>query len=166
MPAKRLRINIPSRRPCCYSRTRRGHGGWRDMFIRSCWHPFSLASGPEVPAPSKPADADVVFAKSGKKHIGIGGFSAGHFVFAMILFVTRAVLLHQLQVSVHNLDAVLATGDGGVFNDTLPGFLCRDEIWLEGLNLNQKCAARYVQTVICRGDSNTGCTVQVRGIQK
>ena len=53
----------------------------------------SVFAGERVPEGSapwpKPADADVVFAKSGKKHIGIGGFEApGTFVFAMILFVT------------------------------------------------------------------------------
>ncbi|OGT04934.1 MAG: cytochrome C oxidase subunit I [Gallionellales bacterium RBG_16_57_15] len=53
----------------------------------------SIFAGERIPEGSAPwpkvEDADVVAEKSGKKHIGIGGFEApGTFVFAMILFVT------------------------------------------------------------------------------
>jgi len=53
----------------------------------------SIFAGERIPEGSAPwpkvEDADVVFEKTGKKHIGIGGFEApGTFVLAMILFVT------------------------------------------------------------------------------
>jgi cytochrome c oxidase subunit 1 len=53
----------------------------------------SVFAGERIPEGSAPwpkvEDADVVFEKSGKKHIGIGGFEApGTFVLAMILFAT------------------------------------------------------------------------------
>lgn len=53
----------------------------------------SIFAGERVAEGSTPwpkvEDADVVFEKSGKKHIGMGGFEApGTFVLAMILFVT------------------------------------------------------------------------------
>jgi cytochrome c oxidase subunit I len=53
----------------------------------------SVFAGERIPEGSAPwpkvQDADVVFEKSGKKHIGIGGFEApGTFVLAMILFAT------------------------------------------------------------------------------
>jgi len=53
----------------------------------------SIFTGERIAEDSAPwpkvADADVVFEKSGKKHIGIGGMEApGTFVLAMILFAT------------------------------------------------------------------------------
>jgi cytochrome c oxidase subunit 1 len=53
----------------------------------------SIFAGERIPEGSAPwpkvEDADVVFAKTGKKHVGIAGFEApGTFVLAMILFVT------------------------------------------------------------------------------
>jgi cytochrome c oxidase subunit I len=53
----------------------------------------SIFAGERIPEGSAPwpkvEDADVVFTKSGKKHIGIAGMEApGTFVLAMILFVT------------------------------------------------------------------------------
>jgi cytochrome c oxidase subunit 1 len=53
----------------------------------------SIFAGERIPEGSAPwpkvEDADVVFEKTGKKHIGIGGMEApGTFVLAMILFAT------------------------------------------------------------------------------
>jgi cytochrome c oxidase subunit 1 len=53
----------------------------------------SIFAGERIQEGSAPwpkvEDADVVFEKTGKKHIGIGGMEApGTFVLAMILFVT------------------------------------------------------------------------------
>jgi len=68
------------------------HGGWCDHVLSwSFWPPFLQVSAfRKAPAPwPKVEDADVVFEKTGKKHIGIGGMEApGTFVLAMILFAT------------------------------------------------------------------------------